>query len=120
MAFYFRILQSYLYCLYKIIHIYSTANKKYICTRCLSYFNYERTIRNHLPCCPNKVKSGNAIDQLRQSGGYWKEQRRRRLEWLLRHSVKIKDELEEIEQSKSEKLDTLAQDVTEMPKEQNK
>ena len=35
------------------------------------------------------------IDNLQVSGGYWKEQRRRHLECLIRHSSKIKKELEE-------------------------
>ena len=82
--------------------LYSTDNKKYICTRCLDYFNYERTLQDHLPCCPNVVKSGNLIDQLRISGGYWKEQRRRSLESFVRQHERIKQELEEMEQAELE------------------
>ena len=115
MAFYFRIYNHIDIVYINLYNFNSTDNKKYICTRCLSYFNYERTIRNHLPLCPNKVTSGNAIDQLRQSGGYWKEQRRRRLEGFLRHSVKIKDELKQMEQIEIEKLDPIGQEVTGKP-----
>ena len=40
----------------------------------------------------------NLIDQLIIIGGFWKEQRQRRLECLIRHSVKVKTELEQMEQ----------------------
>ena len=39
------------------------------------------------------------IDQLRISGGFWKEQRRRRLKLLIRYSTKIKKELDEFKKS---------------------
>ena len=77
--------------------LYSNYRKKHICTRCLSHFNYKRTIQDHLAHCPNEVRIGNLIDHLKISGGYWKEQRRRRLESLVRHSEKIKKELENME-----------------------
>ena len=43
------------------------------------------------------MRIGNLIDHLKISGGYWKEQRRRRLESFVRHSEKIKKELEQME-----------------------
>ena len=76
---------------------YSNDRKKHICTRCLSHFNYKRTIQDHLARCPNEVRIGNLIDNLQITGGYWKEQRRRRLECFARHYVKVKKELEQQE-----------------------
>ena len=43
------------------------------------------------------MRIGNLIDHLRITGGFWKEQRRRRLECFVRHSEKIKKELEQME-----------------------
>jgi hypothetical protein len=43
------------------------------------------------------VRIGNLIDNLKITGGFWKEQRRRRLECLIRHSVKVKKKLEQME-----------------------
>jgi hypothetical protein len=43
------------------------------------------------------VKIGNLIDHLQVTGGFWKEQRRRRLECFVRHSEKLKKELEQME-----------------------
>lgn len=65
------------------------------------------------------MKCGNAIDQLRQSGGFWKEQLRRRLEGLVRHSKKIKHELKEMEQSELGEFAKHSQDMTEISVEQN-
>jgi hypothetical protein len=76
---------------------YSNDRKKHICTRCLSLFNYKRTIQDHLPRCPNEVRIGNLIDQLQVTGGFWKEQRRRRLDCFVRHSEKLKKELEQMD-----------------------
>ena len=42
------------------------------------------------------------VDQLRISGGFWNEQRRRRLKLLLCHFTKIKKELDEMEKSDME------------------
>ena len=68
-------------------------------------------IRNHVPYCPNEIKSGNAIDQLKESGGFSKQQKRRRLESLLRRVNKVKQELTEIEDSEMEELVPVDQDV---------
>ena len=76
---------------------YSNDRKKHICTRCLSHFNYKRTFQDHLANCPNEVRIGNLIDHLQVTGGFWKEQRRRRLECFVRHSEKIKKELKQME-----------------------
>jgi hypothetical protein len=43
------------------------------------------------------VRIGNLIDNLQITGGYWKEQRHRRLESFARHYVKVKKELEQQE-----------------------
>ena len=47
-----------------------------------------------MPRCPNEVKIGNIVDQLRITGGFWKEQRRRHLHCVLLHSTKLKQEIE--------------------------
>ena len=88
----------------------STDRKKYICTRCLDNFNYEQPIHDHLPRCPNVVKTGNLVGQLRISGGYWKEQRRRRLESFIRQHDRIKQELDEMEKADLEENAQLEQD----------
>ena len=54
-------------------------------------------MQDHLPRCPNEVRIGNLIDHLQISGGYWTEQRHRRLEGFVRHSDKVKKELEQME-----------------------
>ena len=41
-----------------------TTLQTYFCTRCLTHFNYECYIPQHLDKCPNKVKEGNLIDLL--------------------------------------------------------
>jgi hypothetical protein len=51
------------------------------------------------------VKIGNAIDQLRYSGGFWKEQRRRYLEKLLRRSSNLKKEWEQMEEFDIEEIE---------------
>jgi hypothetical protein len=51
------------------------------------------------------VKIGNAIDQLRYSGGFWKEQRHRYLEKLLRCSSTIKKEWEKLEEFDIEEIE---------------
>ena len=50
------------------------------------------------------------IDHLRITGGYWKQQRRRRLECFLRHSTKIKQELDEMVKADTEEKGQLEQD----------
>ena len=52
--------------------------------------------------CPNVVKPGNLVDQLRISGGYWKELRRRCLEHFVRQHDRMKKDLEEMEQAELE------------------
>ena len=47
------------------------------------------------------------IDELRYTGGFWKEQRRRHLENSLRHSWIIKKELDELNETESKKSDEL-------------
>ena len=103
------------------IHLYDYSNdrKKYICTRCLSNFNFERTIRDHIPRCPNEVKKGNLIDQLRTTGGFWKEQRRRHLERSLRHSRILKQELEKMNETESVEFDEFKPNATEVMITQN-
>ena len=81
-----------------------------ICTRCLCHFNYKRTIQDHLPRCLNEVRIGNLIDQLKISGGYWKEQRRRRIECFLRHSAKQKKELDQMEADETHQSEQSGED----------
>ena len=76
----------------------------------MAYFNYERTIQDHIPRCSNEVQIGNMIDHPRITGGYWKEQRRRRLECFLHHSTKIKKELDEMEKADKQEKGQLEQD----------
>ena len=52
---------------------------------------------------------GNLIDQLRVSGGYWKEQRRRYLKQIFRHSIRTKKELEDMEKIEPKKYEELEQ-----------
>ena len=59
------------------------------------------------------MKKGNLIDQLRSTGGFWKEQRRRHLEVTLRHSWILKKELEEMNETESDKFDELKPSETE-------
>ena len=57
---------------------------------------------DHMPRCPNEVKIGNMVDQLRITGRYWKEQRRRHLQCVVRHSAKLKKELDDMEKTEQE------------------
>ena len=79
---------------YYIYYFCSNECKKHICTWCLDYFINERTIHDHMSRCPNEVKIGNMVDELRITGGYWIEQRRRHLQRILRHSIKPQKELD--------------------------
>ena len=66
-----------------------------------------------MPRCPNEGKLGNNFNQLRITGGFWKEQRRRSLQSALRQSIKIKKELEEMEKNVLEKNEQIEEDEKE-------
>lgn len=55
--------------------------------------------------CPNEVNKENLIDQLRWTGGFWKEQRRRHLERSMRHAAIIKAELDKLNETELDKLE---------------
>ena len=63
-----------------------------------------------MPRCSNEVQIGNMVDQLRISGGFCKEQRRRHIECLLRHSAKLKRELDEMKKPDMVGKDKLEQE----------
>ena len=77
----------------------STTLKTYFCTRCLTHFNYERYLTQHLDKCPNKVKEGNLIDSLKITGGYYKEIRRRFITKQMTYLKKLELELRESNQA---------------------
>ena len=56
------------------------------------------------------MRIGNLVDNLQITGGYWKEQRRRRLECFVRHSVKLQKELDLME---AEEMDQSEQSIEE-------
>jgi hypothetical protein len=59
------------------------------------------------------VSEGNLIDQLRSSGGFWKEQRRRHLELSMRHSKIIKLELDKMNETEADKFGEFKPNETE-------
>ena len=65
------------------------------------------------------MKKGNLIDQLRSTGGFWKEQRRRHIELTLRHSSILKQELEKMDETESDNLEDFQQNETETTITQN-
>lgn len=64
-----------------------------ICTRCLKHFNFERYLKQHERLCPNEVQKENIIDQLKTTGGYYKEIKKRHIERVIRYAKRLEAEL---------------------------